>query len=136
MSSLSHFLTSQFLPLSASEVQAHYSSFSSSRHSNPAAFDAHVAWWARLVCRAARAGVLNGNGGRRLVWNVQEAEEMRWEEESVGRPMGLAEVLVSCCSITHTQGQERARKRERERERERLGYAGISLSRGGGRGGA
>lgn len=94
----------------SSRLKFLYSDFSGQRHSNPGSFSSNVEWWRRTL----EAFVLNGwqtrsgaesNTPDRLVLHATGpllTEEFRLE--GVGRPLGLATVIVSACLIYAASG--------------------------------
>lgn len=82
-------------PLTAdSPLPALYADLSAQRASNPAAFSSNVAWWGTTLADAALAGAL-GKSGDRCVLHVEKDASAEWENEEVGRPLGLGTAVVS-----------------------------------------
>lgn len=88
----------------SSPLPSLYSSLSSLRSSNPAAYRANSEWWNKILTdvvwqRAQRDDVKGKarqrDGEDRLVLHVDEEMLEAWSFEQVGRPMGIGTVVVS-----------------------------------------
>jgi charged multivesicular body protein 7 len=79
-------------------LQSLYSDISRQKHSNPAFYGASVEWWRRVLEEVVSSGMqgrLCPSDGSKLVLMANRSLLDMFRVEGVGKPLGLAAVVVS-----------------------------------------
>lgn len=89
--------------VSSSRLQSLYSDLARQKVSNPASFESNVDWWRRtleaLTLRGAQPGTADA-----LVLHASKDLPDHLRFEGVGKPLGLAAVIVSYTSVGEIRG--------------------------------